>query len=175
MPALIRNFLDKVPQIGARVFLAETAVVVGDVQLAEDVNIWFGTVLRGDVGAIRIGARSNIQDLTMVHMTHGLSTAEIGEDVTVGHSAVIHGAKVGRGALIGMGSILLDNAEIGERALVGAGSLVSAGSKVPPGTLVLGRPAKVVRELSKEELDQGGFLAARYLELARQHIASLGR
>jgi carbonic anhydrase/acetyltransferase-like protein (isoleucine patch superfamily) len=143
--------------------------VVGDVELGEDASVWFGTVLRGDVGFIRIGARSNIQDLAMVHMTHQLSNAEIGDDVTVGHSAIIHGARIGHGALIGMGAILLDNSEVGDQALIAAGSLLPLGFRVPPRTLAMGRPAKIVRELSPEEWGQGRVLAARYVELARIH------
>ena len=172
MTALVRGFAGVVPRLGAGVYLAETAVVIGDVELGEHANVWFGSVLRGDVGAIRIGARSNIQDLAMVHMTHGLSNAFIGDDVTVGHSAIIHGARVGNGALIGMGAILLDNAEVGEQALVGAGALLPVGFRVPPRTLVLGRPAKVIRELGSDEAEQGRFLAARYVELARAHAAA---
>lgn len=172
MAALVRRFADKAPELGARVYLAETAVVVGDVVLGDDVSIWFGSVLRGDVGAIRIGARSNVQDLAMVHMTTDLSDAVIGEDVTVGHSAIIHGARIGNGALIGMGAILLDNAIIGERAVVAAGALVTARFEVPPGTLVVGRPAKVLRDLRPDELEQGTLLAARYMALAQRHAAS---
>ncbi len=169
MPAFVRDFLGTQPRLAEGVFLAETAVVIGDVELGADANVWYGAVLRGDVGAIRIGARCNIQDLTMVHMTHGQSTAELGDDVTVGHSAIIHGARVGAGALIGMGAILLDNAVIGEEAVVGAGSLVTSGFVAPPRTLLLGRPARVARELSAEECAQGRALAARYVELARAH------
>jgi carbonic anhydrase/acetyltransferase-like protein (isoleucine patch superfamily) len=174
MTALVRGFAGISPRLAAGVYLAETAVVVGDVELGEGVSVWFGSVLRGDVGAIRIGARSNIQDLAMVHMTYGLSSAVIGEDVTVGHSAIIHGARIGDGALIGMGSILLDNSEVGEQALVAAGALLPVGFRVPPRTLALGRPAKIVRELSSEEAAQGRFLAARYVDLARSHVAATG-
>lgn len=167
--AVVRGFAGQAPRLGGGVYLAETAAVVGDVVLGDDVSIWFGAVLRGDVGSIRIGARSNIQDLAMVHMTHELSNAQIGEDVTVGHSAIIHGASVGNGALIGMGAILLDNAVVGEEALVGAGSLLPLGFQVPPRTLAVGRPARIVRKLNPEEWGQGRMLAARYVELARVH------
>lgn len=172
MVPLVRAFGSKVPRLGERVYLAETAVVVGDVVLAEDVNIWFGSVLRGDVGWIRIGARSNVQDLSMVHMTTSISNTEIAEDVSVGHGVIIHGAKIESGALIGMGSILLDNAVIGEEALVAAGSLVTGRTEVPPRTLVRGSPARVVRELTPEECLQGRLTAERYLGLAREHHAA---
>lgn len=169
MPAVIRAYRGSAPKLGARVFLAETAAVVGDIVLADDVSVWFGAVLRGDVGYVRVGARTNIQDLSMLHMTRGISNTEIGEDVTVGHGVIVHGAKIGSGALIGMGSILLDNAEIGEESLIGAGSLVTAGTKIPPRHMALGRPAKVVRELDQAEWQQGRMLAAHYVELARAH------
>ncbi len=169
MPALVRGFRETAPRLGERVFLAETAVVVGDVELGVDVNIWFGAVLRGDVGYIRVGARTNIQDLSMIHMSQDISNTEIGEDVTVGHNVILHGVTIGSGALIGMGAILLDNVEVGEEALVGAGTLLRAGFKVPPRSLVVGNPGRVVRELDPDEWTQGRLLAARYVEIARGH------
>jgi carbonic anhydrase/acetyltransferase-like protein (isoleucine patch superfamily) len=162
-------FADVSPTLGERVFLAETAKVIGRVTLGDDVNVWFGAVLRGDVGSIRIGARTNIQDLACLHMTEGVSNVEIGADVTVGHGAIVHGAKVGDGALIGMGSVLLDNAEIGAEAVVAAGSLLVQGARVPAGTLVVGRPARVVRELDAQERRQGRLGAEHYLELVARY------
>jgi carbonic anhydrase/acetyltransferase-like protein (isoleucine patch superfamily) len=169
MPNRVRPFKGILPKIADGVFIADTARVIGDVEIAADASIWFGSVLRGDVGAIRIGARSNIQDLSMLHMSLGISNTVIGEDVTVGHRVVIHGARIGDGALIGMGAILLDNCEIGAQALIGAGALVPAGTKIPPRTLVLGHPGKVVRDLRADEWQQGRSLAARYVEVARAH------
>jgi carbonic anhydrase/acetyltransferase-like protein (isoleucine patch superfamily) len=169
---VVRGFSGRAPRFGERVYLAETAVVVGDVELGDDVSIWFGAVLRGDVGYIRIGARTNIQDLSMLHMSLDISNTEIGEDCTIGHNVVIHGAKIGSGALIGMGAILLDNVIVGEESLIGAGSLVRSGFEVPPRRLVLGNPARVVRELEGDEITQGRVLAARYVEVARAHQAS---
>jgi carbonic anhydrase/acetyltransferase-like protein (isoleucine patch superfamily) len=169
MPAIVRGFGSTLPRLGANVFLAETAVVVGDVELGDDVSVWFGSVLRGDVGWIRVGARSNIQDLSMLHMSLTLSNVEIGEDVTVGHRVIIHGARVGSGALIGMGAILLDNAVIGEEALVAAGSVVTSETDVPPRHLVRGAPARVIRELDEAEWTSGKKLAARYVELAKSY------
>lgn len=166
---IVRGFGGSVPRLGEGVFLAESAVVIGDVQLGDDVSVWFGSVLRGDVGWIRVGARTNIQDLSMLHMSLSLSNAEIGEEVTVGHGAIIHGARVGSGALVGMGSILLDNAVVGEEALIAAGSLLTSGTVVPPRHLAQGRPARVVRELTPEEWGTGRKLAARYVELARSY------
>lgn len=168
-PGCVRAFGGIAPRLAEGVYLAETAVVVGDVELGPDASVWFGAVVRGDVGWVRIGARSNVQDLSMIHMTTGTSNTEIGDDVTIGHGVIVHGATIGDGALIGMGSILLDNARIGERALIGAGSLVSGGQTIPPRVLALGRPARVVRELTAEECEQGRLLSARYVELARKH------
>jgi carbonic anhydrase/acetyltransferase-like protein (isoleucine patch superfamily) len=171
MAAVVRPFRGVFPKIAEGVFIADTARVIGDVELGVDASIWFGSVLRGDVGAIRVGARSNIQDLSMLHMSHGISSTVIGQDVTVGHRVVVHGALIGDGALIGMGAILLDNCEIGAEAIIGAGALVTAGTKIPPRTLVLGQPGKVVRELDESEWQQGRELAARYVEVAKAHRA----
>jgi carbonic anhydrase/acetyltransferase-like protein (isoleucine patch superfamily) len=165
----VRPFAGILPKIASGVFIADTARVIGDVEIASDASIWFGSVLRGDVGKIRIGARSNIQDLSMLHMSLNLSNTVIGEDVTVGHRVIIHGARIGNGALIGMGAILLDNCEIGAEALVAAGTVVTAGTRVPPRTLVLGQPGKVVRDLRQAEWEQGRLLAARYVEVAHAH------
>jgi len=172
MVDIFRGFKGTWPKVGERGFVADTARVIGDVELGEDVSVWYGSVLRGDVGSIRVGARSNIQDLSMLHMSSGISHTVIGEEVTVGHRVVIHGALIGDGALIGMGAILLDNCEIGAEAVVAAGAVVTAGTKVPPRTLVLGTPGKVVRDLREDEWQQGRQLAARYVEVAKAHRQS---
>lgn len=146
---------------------------MGDVHLGDGANVWYGSVLRGDVMPIRVGARTNIQDLTVVHVTSGEYPTHIGHDVTVGHRAIIHGCTVGDFCLIGMGAILLDGAEIGDYSLIGAGAVVTPGTKIPPGSLVLGSPGRVVRQVSDEERE--GFVdsARHYVELARRHRASL--
>ena len=167
--ALIKKFENKTPKLGKNAFVAEGAVVIGDVELGEGASVWYGSVLRGDVGWIKIGARSNIQDNCVVHATSGVSNSEVGEDVTVGHGVIIHGAKIGDRALIGMGSILLDNVEVGEEALVAAGTLLTPGTKVPPRTLVRGRPGKVARELTEQEVLMGREGADHYLILADKH------
>ncbi len=154
------------PRLGLHVFVADTACVIGQVELGDEVSVWYGAVLRGDVGRIVVGARSNIQDLACLHMTGGVSHVHVGCDVTVGHGALVHGARVGDGALIGMGSILLDNAEIGEQSVVGAGAVVTPNTKIPPRSLVLGSPARVVRELSREDFEQGKVGARVYTDLA---------
>ncbi len=138
------------PRLAAGVWVAPGATVIGDVELGADVSVWYGCVLRGDVHRIRVGASSNIQDGTIVHVTRDRFSAEIGEVVTVGHRAVVHGCVVGDGALIGIGAVVLDGARIGEEAWVGAGAVVPPGMEVPPRRLVLGAPAKVVREIDAE-------------------------
>jgi carbonic anhydrase/acetyltransferase-like protein (isoleucine patch superfamily) len=166
---LIRPFNGKSPRIAPDVFLAENATIIGDVEIGPGASIWYGAVLRGDVGAIKIGARSNIQDLACVHMTTDLSNAIVGEDVVVGHGAIIHGAIIGNRVLVGMGSILLDNAEIGDECLVGAGAFIPGRFKAPPRSLVLGSPAKVIRPLRDDEFEMGLTGAREYHELARRY------
>lgn len=172
MSDVVRAFQGIWPILEQGVFIADTARVIGAVELGQDVSVWYGSVLRGDVGKIRVGARSNIQDLSVLHMSRDLSETEIGEEVTVGHRVIIHGARIGDGALIGMGAILLDNCEIGSEALIAAGALIPMGAKIPPRTLVVGQPGKVVRDLKEHEWRQGRELAARYVEVARAHRAS---
>jgi gamma-carbonic anhydrase len=169
---IIRPFQGKLPKIAASAFIADGVVIIGDVEIGEQVSIWYNAVLRADVGMIRIGARSNVQDGSCVHMTSELSHAIIGEDVTVGHNAIVHGATVEDGCLIGMGSILLDNAVIGRQSLVAAGAVVPPRMVVPPFSMVRGTPGKVVRELSQDERLEGGRGAAHYVELAQEHVRS---
>ncbi|MEZ4226246.1 MAG: gamma carbonic anhydrase family protein [Polyangiaceae bacterium] len=166
---ILRSFRDKTPVIHERAFLAESATVVGDVVIGPDANIWYGAVLRGDCGYIRVGARSNVQDLVCIHMTTDVTNTEIGEDVTIGHGAILHGTCIRDRALIGMGAVLLDGSEIGEEAVVAAGSVVPPGMKVPPGMMARGAPAKVVRELTEAERRLGIDGAIHYLELAAEH------
>jgi carbonic anhydrase/acetyltransferase-like protein (isoleucine patch superfamily) len=130
------------------------------------------TVLRGDVAAIRIGARTNIQDGCVVHATEGISKTTVGDDVTVGHRAILHGCTVGDRSLIGMGATVLDNAEIGEECLVGASSLVTVGSKFPPRSMIMGAPAKLTRPLTELEIEMVRAAAAHYVEQARAHRES---
>ena len=163
------------PLFGRDVFIAPNATVIGDVELADEASVWFGAVLRGDCGKIRIGARTNVQDLACVHMTEGWSHALIGADVTIGHGAILHGCKVGDHCLIGMGSILLDNCEIGAGSLVAAGALVTPGFVAPPGSLVIGSPAQVKRPVTADEARRGREGAAHYVEAARRYRRALGR
>ncbi len=149
---ILRAFDGKKPRIGQRVFVAENAALIGDVEIGNDCSIWFGTTVRGDVNLIRIGSRTNVQDNCTIHVTHEKWPTIIAEEVTIGHGAIVHGCTVHRGALIGMGSRVLDGAVVGESALVGAGALVPEGMKVPPRTLVVGVPARVKRSLTEDEL-----------------------
>jgi carbonic anhydrase/acetyltransferase-like protein (isoleucine patch superfamily) len=169
--AIVLPYLDVWPRFGRDVFLAPNATVTGDVELGDEVSVWFGAVIRGDSGSARIGPRTNIQDLACVHMSRGLSSAEIGADVTVGHGAILHGCKVGNGCLLGMGAILLDNAEIGEGSIVAAGALVPARAVIPPRSLVVGSPGKVTREVTPEETERVLRGVAQYVETARRYSA----
>jgi len=149
-------------------FYADNCTVVGDVTVGVDASIWYGTVVRGDVARIRIGARTNIQDLTMVHPQHD-EDVEIGADVTIGHSAIVHGRVVGDGCLIGMGAILLDGSRIGAGSLIAAGALVPRGREIPPRSLVVGSPGKIIREVTDAELTGFAEGVRRYMDLARRH------
>ena len=161
---LIRSFQDFTPQIHPSARLAETAAVIGDVALEENVTIWYGAVLRGDVGPIRIGRGSNIQDNCTVHCAVDVPTV-VGENVVVGHGAILHSCTVGDGCLVGMGSILLDGCVIGEGSVIAAGALVPPGKSIPPRSLVMGVPGRVVRQVTEEEAAATLANAARYVEL----------
>jgi carbonic anhydrase/acetyltransferase-like protein (isoleucine patch superfamily) len=149
---IVRTYAGKAPVLGERVYLAETAAVIGDVVLGDDVSVWYGAVVRGDCHFIRVGARSNIQDNSVLHVTQGTHPTILEEEVTLGHAAVVHGATVRRGALIGIRATVMDGADVGESAFVGAGALVTPRTKIPPRTLWLGAPAKLVRTLSDAEI-----------------------
>lgn len=166
---IIRKFGDKFPQIAESAFIAENATIIGDVQIGPEASIWYGVVLRGDVGAIRIGARSNVQDLSMIHMTGGAFDSVVGDDVVIGHGAIIHSARIGAGALIGMGAILLDDCTIGEGAVVAAGSVVPPRTLVEPFSMVRGSPAKLARPLTEVERSMGRRGAAGYVELMQKY------
>lgn len=172
--AVVRSFDGHTPRLGRNVWLADTAAVIGDVVIGDDSSVWFSTVLRGDVMAIRVGARTSIQDGTVVHVTGGKTSTTIGSDCTVGHAAIVHGCIVEDFCLIGMGSTILDAAVIGTGSLVGAGALVTPGTIIPPGSLVLGAPARVVRPINPKEREQIEAGAAHYVELSRRYLAGDG-
>jgi gamma-carbonic anhydrase len=160
------------PTFGKDVFLAPGVYVIGQVSIGDASSIWFGAVLRGDVGPIVIGTRSNVQDLSIVHMTGGVSSTRIGNDVTVGHGVTLHGCDIGHRCLVGMGSILLDGVRVGDESVIAAGTLLTPRMVIPPGSLVLGRPGKVVRPATAEERRLGPQGAAHYVESARKYRES---
>ena len=166
-------YQDRRPRLGERVFIAPGAVVVGDVELGDDVSIWFGAVVRGDVNWIRIGAGTSVQDGTVVHVSHQTHPTVIGDGVVVGHSVVLHGCTVEDGALIGIGARVLDGAVVGAGAQVGAGAVVTPGQRVPAGHLALGVPAKVARPLTSEESRTIGEIRERYVALKERYRAAL--
>lgn len=146
--AIIRELRGKTPKIGKNCFIAENAVIIGDVTIGDDCSIWYGVVLRGDVNTITIGNRVNIQDNASVHTLYERSVTVIGDDVSVGHNAVVHGAKVGNDVLVGMGAILMDNAEIADGSIIAAGAVVLSNEKLEPGVYA-GVPAKKVKDGSE--------------------------
>lgn len=165
---MIKSYQDVEPKIDETVFVAESADIIGNVNIAKNANIWYNVVIRGDVNSITIGENTNIQDGSVVHICHDCPTI-IGKNVTVGHKALIHGCKIGDNTLIGMGSIVLDNAEIGEYTLLGAGSLVPPGKTIPSGVLAMGSPARVIRELNEDEKENLKKSALKYVETANNH------
>jgi carbonic anhydrase/acetyltransferase-like protein (isoleucine patch superfamily) len=156
-------FLRKKPALGQGVYLARTAVVVGDVTLGDYSSVWYNTVLRGDINRIVVGHHSNIQDNSVLHLADDFPCI-VGNWVTVGHSAIVHARTVGDEVLVGMGAVILDGAEIGEQSLIGAKALVTQGAKIPPGSLVLGSPAKVVRTLTPNERAGLKWWAQKYVD-----------
>ena len=147
--AIIRSLRGFTPKIGKNCFIAENAVIIGDVTIGDDCSIWYGVVLRGDVNTIKIGNRVNIQDNASVHTLYQRSVTEIGDDVSVGHNAVVHGAKVGNDVLVGMGAVLMDNAEIAPGSIIAAGAVVLSDQKLEPGVYA-GVPAKKVKDGSEK-------------------------
>lgn len=159
----------RTPVVPASAFVAPTAVVVGDVVLGESASVWYGCVVRGDVGPIVIGARTNIQDGCILHLTRGRGALQIGDEVTAGHRAILHGATIRDRCLIGMGSIVLDDCKIGEESLIAAGSVLLEGTVVPPRSFVAGVPAVVRGPVSGEHLARFRESADHYVLLAREH------
>lgn len=170
MTGVIRPFKGTWPTVADGVFVADTAAIIGDVVIGPGSSIWFGTVLRGDVMSIRVGAQTSIQDNSVVHVTNGVRGADLGSRVTVGHRAILHACVVEDDCLIGMGSIVLDRAVIGTGSIVGAGAVVTPGTVIPPGSLVLGAPARVKRPVTDAERAQIASSAAHYVELTRTYL-----
>jgi carbonic anhydrase/acetyltransferase-like protein (isoleucine patch superfamily) len=174
---MIRKFKNITPTLGKNVYVDEQAGVIGDVVLGDDCSVWPMAILRGDVNKIRVGDRSNIQDGTVVHVTHGYSAVpegygvSIGNDVTIGHNVTVHGCTIEDECLIGIGSTILDGAVIHKHVLLGAGSLVTEGKELHGGYLWMGRPAKKVRELTDEEIKWFGYSANHYKKLKDDYLA----
>ena len=162
----IVSVVGKTPRIPASAFVADGAFVIGDVELGDEASVWFQAVLRGDINRIAIGDRTNIQDGCILHVTNEFSV-RVGTDVTVGHRAIVHGCVIGDGSLIGMGAVVLDNVRIGDNSLVGAGAVVLENTVIPSGSLVAGVPARIIRNLTAEEIRRIHDSAAHYVEYAR--------
>lgn len=171
-------YLDTMPVLGARVFAHDSCQIIGEVSIGDDSSVWCNAVLRGDVNRIVIGYGSNIQDLTMGHVSHqtpkkpGGSPLLIGDYVTVGHSVVLHGCTIGNECLIGMGTIILDDAVIPDHVMIGAGSLVSPGKTLESGMLYVGRPAKAVRALTADEIAHLRYSAEHYIRLKNDYLGA---
>ena len=165
--ALIKSVRGFTPKIGKNCYLAENATVIGDIIIGNDCSVWFNTVLRGDVNSIRIGDRVNVQDGTVIHTLYQKSVSIIGNDVSIGHNAVIHGAEIKDGALIGMGAVVLDHAVVGEGAIIAAGSVVLSGTIVEPGSIYAGVPAKFGKKVDPaQSKEMNEKIASNYLMYA---------
>lgn len=173
----VRSFKGMQPMLGQKVLVDDSAVVIGDVVLGDDVSVWPNTVIRGDMHSIKIGARCSIQDGSILHITHasdynpGGYPLILGEDVTVGHMAMLHGCSIGNQVLIGMQAMVMDGAIIEDQVVLGAGSLVPPGKILKSGHLYVGRPAKAVRELNEKELSYFKYTAANYVKLKDEYLA----
>ena len=166
----VAHFLEAKPALHSSAFVASSADIIGHVTLEEEASVWFQAVLRADVNRIHIGPRSNVQDGSVVHLADDYPVL-IGELVTIGHKAVIHACTIQDEVLVGMGAIILDGAEIGARSIIGAGALVTGGKKIPPGSLVLGSPGKVVKQLDIKEQTDIAKWAWKYVALSRFYLA----
>jgi len=172
---MILEYNGVAPQIAPSVFLAPSACVIGDVQIGEESSLWFNVLVRGDVNFIRIGKRTNIQDATVIHVTHKTHPTIIGDGVSVGHSVTLHGCHVQDGCLIGIGAILLDGVEVGESSMIAAGSLLTPGTRVPPRSLVMGSPARVRKELTDAECAHFQAIAERYIQYQEDYRTRVKR
>jgi carbonic anhydrase/acetyltransferase-like protein (isoleucine patch superfamily) len=164
---MIKNFRELAPNIHETAFIAEDAVVVGDVEIGAESSVWYGSILRGDVNYIRVGARANIQDGCIVHVSTATHPTVIEDEVTLGHRVTLHGCHVERGTLIGLGAIVLDGARIGRESLVAAGSLVTPGTRIPERSMVMGSPARLKRPLTDEEVEGLKKFWRNYVTLSR--------
>jgi carbonic anhydrase/acetyltransferase-like protein (isoleucine patch superfamily) len=164
---MIKSFQNRHPKIHETAFVADDAIIIGDVEIGAESSVWFGSILRGDVNYIHIGARTNVQDGTIIHVSSKTHPTVVEDEVTLGHRVTLHGCRIETGCLIGIGAIVMDGARIGRNSLVGAGSLVTPNTLVPPGSLVLGSPAKVKRPLTDEEIYNLPHFWQNYTELLK--------
>lgn len=169
---MIHTLGERVPNIHSSAWVHDSAHVIGSVVLMDETSVWFNAVIRGDNDRIHIGARTNIQDLSMLHTDDGIELV-IGEGCTIGHAVVLHGCKVGDGSLVGIGSVVLNHAKIGKNVVLGAKSLVPEGREIPDGVLALGTPVKVIRPLTDEEIRRLAEASAHYVEKAKTFRATL--
>ena len=167
---MIKAYKGVTPTIADTAFIEDTAVIVGDVVIEADSSVWFHSVVRGDVNYIRIGRRTNVQDLSLLHVTHDTYPLILGDDVTVGHHVVLHGCTIHNRVLIGMGAVLMDGVVVGDDCIIGAGALVTEHTKIPPGSLVIGSPARVKRPLREAELSWLKESARNYVRYARDYM-----
>lgn len=167
--SMVLKYLQYEPEIAANAYIAPNATVIGRTKIGEDSSVWFQTVIRGDVESISIGRRTNIQDLSMIHVTSDRFATRVGDDVTVGHKVLLHGCVVEDNCLIGMGSILMDGVLIRKNTIVGAGSLVTPGKEFPEGVLIKGSPAKVARDLTEKEIADIKASADHYCKVAASY------
>lgn len=169
---MIIDLFGKKPNLGKNVFVAPNAVIVGDVEIGDSSSLWFNSVLRGDINRIRIGKKTNIQDNSVIHVDDGIYQTEIGDCVTIGHGAILHGCKIGNNVLIGIGAIILNGTQINDNSIVAAGSVVLSGTVIPSGKLFAGVPAKEKREISEDEIKDITASALHYVEKIEKYINS---
>jgi gamma-carbonic anhydrase len=167
--SMLLSYLDKSPQVGRHVFLAHGCKLIGDVRLGEDASVFYNSVLRADINYINIGNRSNVQDNCTFHVSSVLGI-DVGNDVTIGHNVVLHACKIGDAVTVGMGAIVMDGAEIGKESIVAAGALVTKGKQFPARSIIAGSPAKVVRELTEDEVDGLYKMAEKYIMVKNNHL-----
>jgi carbonic anhydrase/acetyltransferase-like protein (isoleucine patch superfamily) len=165
---------DDTPRVAPSAWVADSATVIGRVELAEGASVWYGCVLRGDNDWLRIGRNTNVQDGSVLHTDHGIELV-LGDNVSVGHQCMMHGCTVGDGTLIGIQSVILNHARIGRNCIVGAGSLVTEGKEFPDGSMIMGSPAKVVRALTPEQIERVAMISTHYVEQATRHRTQMER
>lgn len=169
---MIRPFKEIYPKIHETAHITDDAIIIGDVEIGEDASVWYGSIIRGDVNYIHIGARTNIQDATVIHVSSKTHSTILEDEITVGHRVTLHGCHIESGCLIGIGAIIMDGVRVGRNSLVGAGSLLTPGTQIPPNSLVLGSPARVKRELTSDELAYLDRSWKNYVELKKHYAAA---